>query len=117
MKKSDDIDAIYYQHAGSVLGARNLSARARAAIYTLFMREMRPSPSTTILDVGVSDEEGPETNMLEQAYPWQHNVTCAGLGTGLQLRAAYPEVNYVQIEAGKPFPFEDKIFDICWSNA
>jgi SAM-dependent methyltransferase len=70
-----------------------------------------------ILDVGVSDEEGPETNMLEKRYPWPSNIVCAGLGAGRQLRAMYPAISYVQISASKPLPFRDKVFDIVWCNA
>jgi hypothetical protein len=58
------VDAIYYRDAGRFSMAREISARARAAMYRLFVRELQPTPNTTILDLGVSDEEGPETNML-----------------------------------------------------
>jgi hypothetical protein len=86
-------------------------------MYSLFIRELQPSSSTTILDIGVSDEEGPETNMLEKAYPWPRSITCAGLGSGLQLRAAYPEIRYVRIAAGRALPFKDSTFDVVWANA
>ena len=110
-------DAIYYRDAGQFAAARAISARARAAVYDQFWREMRPSATMRILDVGVSDEEGPETNMLEKRYPWSSNIVCAGLGTGRQLRAMYPAISYVQISASKPLPFRDKVFDIVWCNA
>lgn len=97
--------------------ARGISARARAAIYQLFIRELRPSASTTILDVGVSDEEGPETNMLEKQYPWRNKITCAGLGDGAELRRTYPGLSYVRIDGSMGLPFRDKAFDIASSNA
>ena len=114
---SDRVDSIYYRDAGSILGARRLSANARAAMYKLFLRELRPSESTTILDVGVSDEEGPETNMLEKQHPWPERVTCAGLGDGRELRRAYPGVSYVKIDAALGLPFRDKSFHVASSNA
>jgi SAM-dependent methyltransferase len=110
-------DAIYYRDAGRFTAARAISATARAAIYDLFWQEMQPNAATTILDVGVSDEEGPETNMLEKRYPWPWNIVCAGLGAGRQLRSAYAGISYIQIAAGKPLPFRDKAFDIVWCNA
>jgi hypothetical protein len=112
-----NVDAIYYRDAGGLLGARDISARARATMYSLFVGEMQPTSATTILDWGVSDEEGPETNMLEKLYPWRERITCAGLGEGIELRRSYPDVSYVKIAANEPLPFGDKSFDIVWSNA
>src|SRR5256885_2137517 len=111
------VDAIYYRDAGSILGARSISARARTAIYALFVKELRPDSSTTILDVGVSDEEGPETNMLEKQYPWPDKIVCAGLGDGHELSSSYPGTSYVKIDRSPELPFRDKAFDIVWSNA
>src|SRR5947209_1205060 len=116
-KASGSIDSIYYRDAGSMAGARGISARARAAMYALFVRQLRPAASTTILDVGVSDEEGPETNMLEKQHPWPACITCAGLGDGRELRGSYPGLSYVKLDSSNQLPFCDKAFDIGWSNA
>jgi SAM-dependent methyltransferase len=111
------VDAIYYRDAGRFSMARDVSARARAAMYRLFVRELRPTANTTILDLGVSDEEGPETNMLEKEYPWLDKITCVGLGDGNRLIESYPGVSYVRIARNEPLPFADKAFDIGWCNA
>src|SRR5690348_6211158 len=111
------VDSVYYRDAGSIASARSISARARRAVYELFMRECRPTAMTRILDIGVSDEEGPESNMLEQRYPWKGQIVCAGLGDGRELRQRYPDVSYVKIEAGRPLPFGYKEFDVVFSNA
>lgn len=111
------VDSIYYRDAGGMVGARGISARARAAMYALFVRELRPTASTTILDVGVSDEEGPETNMLEKQHPWPERIVCAGLGDGQELRSSYPDLSYVKIDGSRGLPFHDKAFDVGWSNA
>src|SRR5947207_4878162 len=116
-KASGSIDSIYYRDAGSLAGARGISARARAAMYALFVRQLRPTASTTILDVGVSDEERAETNMLEKQHPWPDKITCAGLGDGSELRRSYPGLCYVKIDGSLGLPFRDKAFDIGWSNA
>ena len=111
------VDSVYYQHAGTIAGARNISASARIAMFELFLQQLMPTKSSRILDIGVSDEEGPETNMLEQRYPWQENLVCAGLGNGERLREFYPKISYVRIGAGLTLPFRDKAFDIVYSNA
>src|SRR5437870_9229299 len=116
-RTSASVDSIYYRDAGSMTGARSISARARAAMYALFVRELRPTASTTILDVGVSDEEGPETNMLERQHPWPERITCTGLGEGRELRQTYPGLSYVKIEGSAGLPFRDKAFDVGCSNA
>lgn len=114
---SGSVDSIYYRDAGRMAGARGISARARAAMYALFIRKLQPTASSTILDMGVSDEEGPETNMLEKQYPWPNRITCAGLGNGTELRRSYPGLSYVRIDGSLGLPFRDKAFDIALSNA
>ena len=111
------VDSIYYRDAGRIAAARGISAQARAAMYRLFLRELRPSAKTTILDLGVSDEEGPETNMLEKRYPWRDKITCAGLGDGDRLVACYPAISYVKIARNERLPFEDGAFDVACCNA
>jgi SAM-dependent methyltransferase len=80
------------------------------------MQRVAPRQDTTILDIGSSDEEGLETNMLEQLYPWPEQITAAGLGQGLEFSKRFAS-RYVQIVAGKPLPFSDEAFDVVWSNA
>lgn len=110
-------DAIYYRDGASLPLSRRLMKQAREAIYTLFLAEMQPDAGTTILDVGVSDEENDEANMLEKLYPHLDRITCAGLGEGDHVRRAYPAASYVKIAAGAPLPFADKSFDVICSNA
>jgi SAM-dependent methyltransferase len=86
-------------------------------MYALFVRELQPTESTSILDVGISDEEGPETNMLEKQHPWPASITCAGLGDGKALLRTYPGLSYVRLNGSLGLPFRDKAFDVAWSNA
>jgi SAM-dependent methyltransferase len=113
----DNIDAVYYRDGVSNDTAMGALLRARMAMYRLFIDKMRPSPETTILDVGVSDDENDGANFLEKNYPWPGNITCAGLGEGAAVTARYPEVTFRQIEPGAPLPFADDSFDIVCSNA
>ncbi|MGO9685164.1 MAG: methyltransferase domain-containing protein [Steroidobacteraceae bacterium] len=109
-------DSLYYRGAARLSFARAISARARSNVFGLFMRQMRPHANSKILDIGSSDEEGPETNMLERLYPWPKQITAVGLGEGRVFSKRYAS-SYLQIEAGKLLPFADKAFDIAWSNA
>jgi hypothetical protein len=94
-----------------------LLQKARSHIFEVFMREMCPGPTTKILDIGVSEIENEGSNYLEKLYPWSHNITCCGLGSGDEIKEAHPEVNFRHIDAGQRLPFEDKRFDITYSNA
>lgn len=90
---------------------------ARQRMYDLFVATMAPAASTTIVDIGVSTDENEASNFLEKLYPRQDMITCAGLGDGAAVRAAFPRAKFARIEAGKPLPFADKSFDIAYSNA
>ena len=117
MAVSEPLDAKYYQ----VIAPRSLGERllilARDRIYADFIRHCRPGRDDTILDVGVSDYISDGANMLERKYPHRPRITAAGLGQADEFRAAFPDVDYVRIERGRPLPFADKAFDIATSNA
>lgn len=115
---SADADSIYYRHAGRLGLAQRLSRRARLAVMDLFLAELRPTATDTVLDVGVSlDVRSPEANVLEQCLPHPERLTCAGIGDGESVRAAYPGVRFVQIEPHARLPFADGEFDVAYSNA
>jgi hypothetical protein len=86
-------------------------------MYELFISEFQPNPSTRILDLGVSDEENNEANILEKLYPYPDNITCAGLGDGHTVISSYPGITYVRVLASNPIPFQDNAFDLIYSNA
>ena len=81
------------------------------------MLKLKPKPGDRILDVGVSNDTGIGSNMLEQLYPCRENPTCASLTDGKLILAAYPGVHHVQIKAGAQLPFDNNEFDIIYSNA
>jgi len=82
-----------------------------------FNELLKPSSNTTILDVGFSDEEYSGTdNFLEKNYPYPQNIKALGIDTPQKFLERYPEVRAVKYN-GKKFPFGNKEFDICWSNA
>jgi len=110
------VDARYHQHTGSSM-TRRISIIARRRVHELFMQAMQPKPGDRILDIGASDDTGPDSNMLEQLYPHRQNLTCASLTDGKSILTAYPGVQHIQIAPGKPLPFADNAFDIVYSNA
>jgi hypothetical protein len=110
-------DERYYQNTGGMGFARRISTIARQRLHQLFMQVMQPQPGDRILDIGVSDDTGIGSNMLEQLYRFRKNLTCASLTNGELILAAYPGVRHVRIVAGQPLPFGDNEFDIVYSNA
>lgn len=110
-------DAVYYEAATSLPRAAAILAQARLRMFHLLMSELKPTSTTTILDIGASEHETREANFLEKLYPYPGNITCAGIGDGAEIRAANPAVNYIPIKPGQPLPFDDGSFDIAYSNA
>ncbi len=97
--------------------AYRISGANRKRKYALFQREFPIHETTTVLDVGYADDEYSETdNYLERHYPHPHNITALGVVEPKKFHQRYPQVNTVVYD-GKVFPFTDKQFDICWSNA
>jgi SAM-dependent methyltransferase len=102
-----------------------ISLRSRRRKLELFHAELRPTAKTTVLDVGVDEvslgEPGGETgcsthNFFEERYPWPERITALGLHDGRRFRERYPLLSYVQGD-GCALPFEDRAFDVVYSNA
>jgi SAM-dependent methyltransferase len=99
-----------------------VSLRSRRQKLRLFLDELRPTPETTVLDVGADElafgqGDGCRTlNFFEELYPWPERITALGLHDGAQFRERYPAVRYVQGDA-LALPFGDAEFDIVFSNA
>jgi len=110
-------DAIYYRDGLRLPLAKRIMSSARRRMYDLFLRETLPDASTTVVDIGTSDVESDEANMLEKLYPYTANITCAGIGSGVAILRAYPGIRYQRIVFGGPLPFGDRQFDIAYSNA
>jgi len=111
-------DRAYHQHNRKLPLADRIGYVARTRVYHLFWKLMQPEASSTILDIGVTDDiDASAANLLEQLYPYKNRLTCAGITEGNQIERTYPGVRYVQITPGMPLPFEDREFDIVYSNA
>ncbi len=110
-------DAIYYAHGMKLPLAQRITVYARKRMYEHFRNAMCPTPATNILDFGVSEHDAEEANVLERLYPHPSKITCAGIGSGAELKKAHPQVSYVSIRAHERLPFADRSFDIAYSNA
>jgi SAM-dependent methyltransferase len=99
-----------------------ISLRSRRRKLGLFMETIRPTPETTVLDIGADElgfgEEGgcATLNFFEEHYPWPERITALGLHPGERFRERYPAVTYVQGDALE-LPFADGAFDVVFSNA
>ncbi|MEW6536765.1 MAG: methyltransferase domain-containing protein [Candidatus Auribacterota bacterium] len=97
--------------------AYKISGMNRKRKFDEFLSICAPTASTTILDVGFSDEEYSATdNYLEKNYAHPENITALGINKPVKFPQRYPMVKVVQYD-GKTFPFKDNAFDIVWSNA
>lgn len=114
---NQNVDHIYYAHAAKVPLSEHLSIYARDRMFKHFCAQMNPSKTTTILDFGVSEEMSTSSNALERYYPYPENITCAGLGDGIELQKHFPQIHYVPIRPNERLPFSDHTFDIAYSNA
>jgi SAM-dependent methyltransferase len=112
-----NVDSVYYRDGVDNSLAMGVLRKARMSMFQLFMSQMSPTAETRILDIGVSDDENDGANFLEKHYPWQHRITCAGIGTGEAVLKTYPKVTFQQIVPGARLPFDDLSFDIACSNA
>lgn len=97
--------------------AVNISTKNRQKKYQYFLSQMQPNANTQILDVGFTDDDPhPGINFLERNYPYLKNITALGIEDAPKFRKSFPEVKVVKYD-GSIFPFDDKSFDIAWSNA
>ncbi len=97
---------------------RRISIQSRQKKFALFLREMNPGSETRILDVGASGRQQYERaqNFLEEFYTHPECVTAVGMDDLCALQARYPKVSVVQADS-RHLPFENKAFDIVFSNA
>ena len=97
--------------------ANKFSSYNRLRKYNSFIDYFKPEIKTKIIDVGASEKECLEkANILEKKYPYSENITVLGIDNFKEFPKRYPKVKIATYK-GDVFPFKDKEFDICWSNA
>ena len=93
-----------------------LTARSRQRRFDLFMAEIAPRETDTILDVGVIHTTWRSSNFLEARYPWPERITAVGLEPMPDFVRTHPAVTFVTAD-GRALPFENDAFAIGFSNA
>ncbi len=92
------------------------TSRSRRTRFARFMAEMKPQPTDRLLDVGVTDTSWRSGNFLEANYPFPECITAVGISPMPAFQAQFPAVRFVEAD-GRQLPFDDKSFDIGFSNA
>jgi len=96
-----------------------LSKISRIRKLKLFNKLMSPTKETRILDVGAEISPNSECNVqFIDCYPWKNNVSAINLSSEhiSLIKQYYPEVD-VRVGDACNLPWEDKHFDIVYSNA
>lgn len=97
--------------------AGRLSLAVRKEHFQLFIDNLAPDSTTTILDIGVSPANDLiEANFFEKLYPDTQNITAASVEDASNLEQDFPGLSFVQLDEGR-LPFEDGQFDIAFSSA
>lgn len=97
--------------------AYKISSFNRKRKWRIFKELFAINPQLNILDIGFSEKEYSDTdNFLEKNYPYPEKITALGVDSPKEFLIRYPKVKAISYD-GINFPFADKLFDICWSNA
>lgn len=97
--------------------AHRVSNFNRTRKWSQFLSIVEPRPGLRVLDIGYTEREHQDAdNFLEKHYPYPEDITALGVDEPIEFRQRYPKVKAVRYD-GRRFPFEDKSFDIAWSNA
>lgn len=109
--------AVYhYDPANSFYVNRVYSVRER--IFRIVFDTIQPTENMKVLDVGVTgDREHAESNLFEKFYPFPHRITAVGVEDSRFLEDEYPGLQFVRVEPGQPYPFDDGEFDFVMSHA
>ncbi|MCY3024579.1 MAG: methyltransferase domain-containing protein [Planctomycetota bacterium] len=92
--------------------------RVRRRMFAFFMQTMNPGPAATVVDVGVTSDQGQrESNFFEALYPHKDRITAVGVDDASHLERLYPGLRFVRVSPAQRLPFSDGQFDIAFSNA
>lgn len=97
---------------------RRILRRGQAALYRRYERHFPPDPSQRVLDLGVNGSLDERRDyFFEDRYPYPDRVVAAGLEPPDRFSALFPEIEYVQVRRGEPYPFAAGSFDVVFCNA
>jgi len=94
-----------------------IMSRNRSRKYRFFLDVIRPQTTDRLLDVGVTyPVYSPYDNYLEKHFPNPGNITAVTIENADNIKALYPQIEVVSAD-GRALPFEDRQFDVVFSNA
>ena len=97
--------------------AGHVSRRNRERKWVHFGQVISVDDRAMILDVGAQNEDySIADNYIEKHYPYPQQITALGIEPLLDFARRYPLVRCVTYPGGE-FPFDDRQFDVVWSNA
>jgi len=117
MSKQKAIDYFSFGHPLSHFRSY-FAIKARKYMFDFFMAVMKPTPSSSILDLGVTpDQSLPESNFFEKFYLYKNRITAASIEEASFLEELYPGLKFVKTMQDAPLPFADNHFDILFCSA
>ncbi|MFA5119234.1 MAG: class I SAM-dependent methyltransferase [Candidatus Omnitrophota bacterium] len=97
---------------------KKFSDKNRQKKLDYFLSYFKPTSGDSVLDIGASENEYQENgNILEKRYPYPEQITVLGVEEYVRFLERYPAVKVIKYDGQGEFPFRDKAFDFCWSNA
>jgi hypothetical protein len=93
-----------------------ISWYARQKMFKSLIQTAEITPTTTVLDVGVTCDRRYDSNFFEKLYPHPHQITAVGTEDASFLEQEYSGLKFIQTD-GSALPFVDHNFDLVVSFA
>ena len=93
-----------------------ISWHVRKKMLNHLLERAKPTPTTTVLDIGVTNDRRKACNFFEKLYPYPHKITAVGKENSGFLEEEFPGLVTVMAD-GLDLPFADKSFDLAVSFA
>ncbi len=92
----------------------HLSLRVRKEQLNLLLREYKPKPDETVIDIGISPtEDMVDANYFEKHYPYPSQITALAVEDYSEIKKKYPKIKIIRIEPNVRLPFKSNQFDIA----
>ena len=112
----ETIDYFSFHHPMRHL-ASQVSLLVRQKIFLTFMKVLKPTVSSRVLDVGATpDQTLPDSNFLESLYPYTENLVVTSIEDASHLSRENPGIRFVRTEKLN-LPFKNNGFDIVFCSA
>ena len=89
---------------------------ARKKMFNTILETAKPTPLTTVLDIGVTNDKRQVCNFFEKLYPYPNKITAVGKENPRFLEDEFPGLKIIMAD-GLALPFADKSFDLAVSFA